>query len=410
MNSSFLDLPNELFNEILLFIKNGNKFEDYVPEIRYSERTSTLLKLSQTCYELYERLLLNDKIILLNCKFSLKLNGTIREYFNDNQIIKPKYLISNLDLSFNRKLNDEDFKLICIDLKGINFLLKKLYMNTFSQKTITNQTIHYLFNNENNNQNNNQNRDQINYQNNDDLIELEMTSCSLLISSEIFKKKLFSSRIESLNLFGYSNFFNNDKKYNEKFNPKYLKKLNLNFCDNATDEIIENLINLKELSIAGCRNITNNAFKKLGKLKKLNISFCNQFDEQLFINLNKVAAVTCLSNNLNNSNNFEKNLIMLDITGCKKINDSCFKYFKNLRVLKMLWCNQKELSSKSFQYLSNLIELEMNGCNQKTIKSEDFKYLKKLKKLSMYACKQITIESKHFKYLTNLKKLNIGGS
>jgi|AntRauTorcE11897_2_1112592.scaffolds.fasta_scaffold135821_1 hypothetical protein len=65
MNNLLQILPNELFNEILLFIINRNKFKKHCEKIRYSERTSTLLKLSQTCRELYERLLC-DKVILLN--------------------------------------------------------------------------------------------------------------------------------------------------------------------------------------------------------------------------------------------------------------------------------------------------------------------------------------------------------
>jgi Asp-tRNA(Asn)/Glu-tRNA(Gln) amidotransferase C subunit len=344
---------------------------------------------------LYKRLL-SDQVILLNCKFSLKINSTIRKYFNNDKIRKPNYLISNLDLSYNRIISDKDFKLLFIDLKGKYFHLKKLYMNNYSQKRITNQSFHYLF------------------ENNNDLIELEIANCSKLITSEIIKKYLFSSssnllRIQNLNLFGCNNLLmneSNDEKNFKRINLNYLKKLNLDYCDNATNEIIENLINLEELSIVGYDKTTSDAFKKLEKLKKLNISSCNKFDELLFINLNK-AITTHVLNDFNNNCNFETNLIELDISSCNQVNDSWFKYLKNLKVLKMSRCNQEELTSQSFQYLTNLLEFEMDGCNQKTIKGEDFKYLKKLKILSMRHCKQKTIKNEHFKYLSNLVKLNI---
>jgi hypothetical protein len=323
MISYLKDLQIELFNEILLFISNDNIFNK--PQIRFSERTSTLLRLSYCCKELYERLLC-DKIILLNCKFSLKMNATISEYFNDNdnQIRKPNYLISNLDLSWNKKISDKDFKLICIDLRGINFELKKLYINYCSKESITNQAFEYLFNENNEN-------------NNNDLIELEMTNCSKLITSEIINKYLFSSskfsRIESLNLFFCANLLNDDNGESEvnNFDSKYLKKLNIGFSA-TNDQVIENLINLEELSIPYCNKITSGAFKKLEKLKKLNISTCDQLNvEQLFMNLNKAVAAAFSLNNLN----FETNLIELDISKFGKLNDSCFKYFKKLKVLKM---------------------------------------------------------------------------
>jgi hypothetical protein len=130
MNNLLLSrLPSEIFNEILLFISNGNKFQNYFPQIRFSERTNTLLNLSQSCKELYEKLLF-DKIILLNCKFTLKMNKKMRNFFIFNNQIKriSNYKISNLDLSFNEKISDEDFRILN-KLQGVQFNLKKLKMN-----------------------------------------------------------------------------------------------------------------------------------------------------------------------------------------------------------------------------------------------------------------------------------------
>jgi hypothetical protein len=212
-NNLLSPLPTEILNEILLFIKNGNNLN--MNEIRFSERTSTLLKFSKTCKELYKKLLLSNKIILLNCKFSLKLNKTIRDFFIDDKndkikIKTPNYLILNLDLSFNNKINDKDFKLICVQLKDKNFQLKKLYINHCDQNLITNQSIQYIYEN---------------YKNN--LIEFEMKNCfQKTLTSEITEKYLFKFlKIENLNLLGCDNLFESNKNY-EIFNLNLIKKLN----------------------------------------------------------------------------------------------------------------------------------------------------------------------------------------
>jgi ankyrin repeat protein len=102
---------------------------------------------------------------------------------------------------------------------------------------------------------------------------------------------------------------------------------------------------------------------------------------------------------IENSNYF--NLYKLDISFCSHLNDESFQYFKNIKVLDMVGCNQKTITNKGLSKLKKITILNMTRCNQPTITDKAFQLMNtnELKKLNISCCTQFN--NHIFEYLPN---------
>ena len=89
-------------------------------------------------------------------------------------------------------------------------------------------------------------------------------------------------------------------------------------------------------------------------------------------------SLVCIRDKLNNGdlkhlkNNNYFDLHKLDISFCSQINDSSFEYFKNVKKLEMVACDQNTITNQGLSQLKQLRELNMTACNQDTITNQVF--------------------------------------
>jgi len=119
--------------------------------------------------------------------------------------------------------------------------------------------------------------------------------------------------------------------------------------------------------------------------------------------------LSCRSIGFLSDNVFEcfNQLVYLNISGQPTISDDSFKWFKNLKYLIMIDCNQENITDKGFKYLQGIKHLNISGCNQRTITDQAFEYLKGVTYLDMSGCNQIIVDNLLVKVLKISRIYNI---
>jgi hypothetical protein len=401
-NNSFLNIPNELINLILeyLRIKNSSfthyNFDlDTLDELNINEniRTKILFNLSYTCKEMYERLL-NDKIIMRNCPMTLKNNRPI-DVLNISSIVyyyKPSYQIRNLCLKNNELINDEECEL----LKRFDGVYFKIYhLNLSECRNVSENSFKYL----------------------DNIEVLETYKCV----NVSYHNKTFM-HLKNLKELSVTIYVRNNLIKREIFTPlKELKKLVLIANSKIDENIFDEFANLEHLHLTCFCTFESKKIYMIEKLKKIKNLILKFFTCRLDID-NFHFLKQCKSLNFlhleginyqrkNKSDFFHqiKNVEKLSLNDeSDKLNCKNIAILTNLKQLDVSWCDQNDITNNSFKDLKKMKVLKMNGSFPRVhhcLNNEIFKYLKNLSTLEISGCNKFSDDI--FKYLNNLNYLDV---
>jgi len=180
--------------------------------------------------------------------------------------------------------------------------------------------------------------------------------------------------------------FNNNRLNIPYIPQNKITHLELNYCQNVSDEHFEIFKNLTHLEIYSCPKITNEHFETFKNLTHLSLHYCQNITNEHF--------------------EIFKNLTHLTIYKYSKITNQHFETFKNLTHLSLHYC--RNITNQHFETFKNLTSLEISYCDN--ITNEHFENFKNLTYLEIYDCPNFTDEYfETFKNLVNLTYLNING-
>lgn len=185
-----------------------------------------------------------------------------------------------------------------------------------------------------------------------------------------------------------------------------LKKLNMKCVqDIIKGAHFKHFGNLEKLNMRYCyqKNIIPSCFQYLEKnLKILNIQNCNQITDDYFKHLKniKTLVMSGVEKVTDEGISYLENVEVLYMGRCVQITGKTFDRLKKLRTLCM-WCST---GFTNFQHLKNLFYLNAENCNQ--IQDKDLYYLQNIEKILIGGYTKIT--DKGLSYLKNIQLLGIG--
>lgn len=254
----------------------------------------------------------NELKRIYNYPHMIYISGSIRNF------IKSFPNFNNINISRRSRLKDDDFQL-CNNIQKIKMKLCNMSLTT------DNMFSHF-------------------------------TNLKKLILLDYSKKNDFSDKI-----FDYlTNLEKLSINYNNKITDQGLQKLvnikNLfiRLCPNISGHGLSNLTGLIKLHIYHIKNVFNHHFKNLINLKELELSFIHEITSECIIQLPKLQNLKCIGcRGIASCDNFDKlkDLKLVSFYNCP-VNDSDFKYLKNIKKLYIIHC--PFILGGGFKYLLNI--------------------------------------------------------